>query len=100
MNRAQPEVSDAPTSAMLRGAKNSRSRSGVISCLAAARPSVYVVVVAVTLAPPVAVTRAPSVTAPSGARAPADTLVSADTFAPADTFTSAVTRSPAAPWAD
>ena len=32
MSRAQPELSDAPTTAMLRGAKNSRSRSGVTSC--------------------------------------------------------------------
>jgi len=31
MNRAHPELSDAPTSAMLRGAKNSRSRCGVTS---------------------------------------------------------------------
>ena len=31
MNRAQPELSDAPTIAMLRGAKNSRSRPGVTS---------------------------------------------------------------------
>ena len=29
MNCAQPEVSEAPTTARLRGAKNSRSRSGV-----------------------------------------------------------------------
>ena len=28
MNLAHPELSDAPTSAMLRGAKNARSRSG------------------------------------------------------------------------
>ncbi len=38
MNRDQPEDSDAPTSAMLRGAKNSASRSGVISWRAAVRP--------------------------------------------------------------
>ena len=35
MNLAQPELSDAPTSAMLRGAKNARSRSGVTSSRAA-----------------------------------------------------------------
>src|SRR5215469_16402602 len=38
MNRDQPDASDAPTIAMLRGAKNSASRSGVTSCRAAARP--------------------------------------------------------------
>ena len=31
MNRPQPELSDAPTMAMLFGAKNDRSRSGVTS---------------------------------------------------------------------
>jgi hypothetical protein len=31
MNLAQPELSDAPTMAMLRGAKNPRSRPGVTS---------------------------------------------------------------------
>ena len=35
MNLAQPELSDAPTSAMLCGAKNARSRSGVTSSRAA-----------------------------------------------------------------
>src|SRR6516164_6433874 len=38
MNRAQPEVSDAPTTARLRGAKNSRRRSGVtLTCWPLAR---------------------------------------------------------------
>jgi hypothetical protein len=31
MNRPQPELSDAPTMAMLFGAKNDRSRAGVTS---------------------------------------------------------------------
>jgi hypothetical protein len=32
MNLDQPEVSDAPTTATLRGAKNSASRCAVTSC--------------------------------------------------------------------